>query len=444
MTTFMEYTISTIWILIELECFFIFSDAFLNRKRKTACCQLVLLLTCLVMVLYSNTRINAFFKQGVTMCIAGLLSFYLFHGSWQRHILTVVLSYIFIGVSDILVIYGTSFCLGISYMDLVWKKMLYTMVVTIARLLNLLIAYILRRIRNNKPHPVRGKWLLLILLFPAVSLIMLALVFNGYQHEQDLSPIAFAGSCIVAIANIAVIYLIHMLELSTKKEQAVFLLNQQITLQSQSILTLERSYREQRKATHDYKNHLQTIYDLLVNKKEQAAKEYVQQLQGIQVFRVFDANTNHPFIDAILNQKYHVAKKAAIDIQLQVNDLSAVWIEANVLVVLLANLLDNAIEACQRLPSGRAIHCCILLNDSLYVSIRNTSQPVTILDGNIETTKTPKEDHGYGLISIKHILHNLNAEFVFNYEDGWFSFAAEIPNVGSKTPDHTSDKAATI
>jgi sensor histidine kinase regulating citrate/malate metabolism len=48
----------------------------------------------------------------------------------------------------------------------------------------------------------------------------------------------------------------------------------------------------------------------------------------------------------VLNQKYQQAQEHDIDVQMQVNDLSSVSIYTDHLVVLLSNLLDNAIEAC--------------------------------------------------------------------------------------------------
>lgn len=113
--------------------------------------------------------------------------------------------------------------------------------------------------------------------------------------------------------------------------------------------------------------------------------------------------------------------------QVKVNDLSAVDIQTNELVVLLSNLLDNAIEACLKLPYNREIVCSIVKEDGIYISIRNTSAPVTILHGEIATTKQDATEHGYGLPAVKYILNQLNAEYTFAYQDGWFQFVAEIP-----------------
>ena len=204
-------------------------------------------------------------------------------------------------------------------------------------------------------------------------------------------------------------------------------MNQQMEIQTESILALEKSYRSQRAVTHEFQNQLQTISNLLSGGKYEDVQDYLHQLQEAHVTRVLAVNTHHPIMDAILNQKYQLAVENKIDIQIQVNDLSGIRIPTNSLVVLFSNLLDNAIEACQRLPDHRAIRCSIIASDVLYISIRNTSQSVCITDGLIQTSKASKAEHGFGLLSIKRILEEQNAEYAFQYENDWFHFAAEIP-----------------
>ncbi len=95
---------------------------------------------------------------------------------------------------------------------------------------------------------------------------------------------------------------------------------------------------------------------------------------------------------------------------------------------MLSNLLENAIEACCRLPEDRRIECSLLLEDSLFLSIRNTAPPVKIVNGRIETSKENKAEHGFGLPAVQRILQQLKGELVIDYSEPWFQVVAEIPN----------------
>ncbi len=210
------------------------------------------------------------------------------------------------------------------------------------------------------------------------------------------------------------------------EENDTLLLRQHMEMQAESIEALERSYRIQRKSTHEFEHHLQILGDLLNQGATDAAREYLQRLRKDRSIQSLSVSSRHPVIDVILNQKHQTAQENGIRMQLQVNDLSALTIPANDLAVILTNLLDNAIEACRGLEGYREILCSILLEECLYISIRNTSNPVTIADGSIPTSKADSLSHGFGLRSVSYLLDQLNAEYTFRYEEGFFHFAAEI------------------
>ena len=425
----MEYVITAVWVFIELCSLLVFLRSFLPQHRNNTHCLVSLLIMWLIMSGYSSVGPSNSTRQAVTIGLAIIWSFYMFKGSWYSHILVVILSYIFSGAFDVAVVYGASALWGISYNDLMWRKLLYTAVGTIAKLVYLLFGYLIYRTRRRHGSPaLHGIWTLLTVLFPAASILMMAIVYNTYQNNTDLSVGAFVSSCALVVANIAILYLIHTMEKRTTEEKELMLINQQMSIQEKSISALEKSYRAQRTATHEFHHHLQTIHDLLINNEQEAVTDYVKQLQDLQTTRLLCVNTRHAIIDAILNQKYQAAKELNIEVEFQVSDLSCISIDTTVLVVLLSNLLDNAIEACQQLSQNRIINCTILANETIFLSIKNSSAPVKIVDGLIETTKIPKEEHGYGLITVKHILSQLKAEHTIHYENGVFQFAAEIPN----------------
>lgn len=138
-------------------------------------------------------------------------------------------------------------------------------------------------------------------------------------------------------------------------------------------------------------------------------------------------NSRHPVVDAIVNQKNQMAQEKDIFMQLEINDLSGVVMPTELLVVLLTNLFDNALEACAKVEGRKEIRCRILLENSLYISVQNTSPPVQVDGEVIPTSKPESAQHGYGMPAIRYVLDRMQAEYTFDYEDGWFRFAAEIP-----------------
>jgi signal transduction histidine kinase len=425
----MEYYLTALWSALELVALHFFWSAFLEIKCSRKTYFSTLFTAWVLSLVFLNIGIKDIFEQAISFTMFIAISLICYWGSLWRKVLFVVLLFTLGAIVDSGIAYGTSAVLGISLSDLVWKKATYSVVVTIGKLIIIFFAWFTCRFREMRTYePIRQKWLLLTIPFPTVSLGMLIVVFHGNRDIGDLSANTVFFSILLSASNFAIIYLFDLMEKNATNAKRSALLNQQMDIQTRGIIALEKNYRAQRKATHEYRNQLQTIHDLLMVENKDAALSYIKQLQGMQTTRIFTVNSHHPIIDAVLNQKYQQAQEHDIDVQMQVNDLSSVSIYTDHLVVLLSNLLDNAIEACLRLTDCRAIQCTIILSDSLYLSVRNTSLPVEINGKYIPTSKEPKEDHGYGLPHIDFILNQLHAEYALSCEDGWFEFASEIPH----------------
>lgn len=424
----MEYIISTLWLALECVAFFLFASAFLPYRHNSKRTLLTALSICILFLLNQSLTLPALMRRLCALTFGLCLIVFLFQGRLEQRIFIGLLGYIMTAVMDAIVLFGASTVLGISLDELVWKKAMYTVLVTAGKILSVFLAWLITRLHPfHRIHPLHPKWMLLVSFFPLTSLFMLIALFLICRDQRELTqPVAFF--CIfLGIANVAIVYVVSLIERDTEVKQQNNILSQQMEIQTASILALDKAYRQQRQSTHDFQNHLCTISDLLSQKAYEAAAKYVQELNQAQTSRILIVNTHHPIIDAILNQKYQTAIESQIEMQFCINDLSSIQLSASELVVLLSNLLDNSIEACRRIETGRQIQCTILEKSGFFLSIRNTSPPVLITEHGIATTKLSASEHGFGLPSVCRILASLHAEYVYDYEDGWFQFTAEIP-----------------
>lgn len=424
----MEYVIGAVWVGLELLCTILFSGSFLQKKTKGKRHIVMLIFAWCLICTYTNIEINPFVKQLLFVLICVGTSRILYHGTFMMQLCLAIIGYIFIAAIDTIAVNGMCYVLGISYNTFVLRKLSYITLVTADKCLAVFAAWILNHSRKSKNIGKQHvKWIQLTVLFPAVSAAMLVSLFYTSSSDGDVPVIIVAFAGILIIANIAMLYVINSIEKAMDQEQDLRLLRQQISIQTENYGALKKSYSIQRKSTHEFERHLQVLRDLLDRKEYETAQEYIRQLQTDRTLKVFSIASNNPVIDVVMNQKHQVALENGINMQVKVNDLSSISIKTNELVVLLSNLLDNAIEACLKLDQNREIVCSILKEDSIYISIRNTSYPVQIIDGEIPTTKQDTTEHGYGLPAVKYILKQLKAEYTFAYNNGWFQFVAEIP-----------------
>lgn len=149
-------------------------------------------------------------------------------------------------------------------------------------------------------------------------------------------------------------------------------------------------------------------------------------------------HTHNPIIDAIFNQKGYAAKEQDIDLHFEINDLSEMSIPSVDLTVVMSNLLDNAIEACEKLEKQeRRMAVKAIYNKSdnpptLFFSVENASKSVEIFGDHIPTTKPEPELHGFGLPNVMDILHKYGVFYLMDYKDGSFLFCLEWPDTAKQ------------
>ena len=424
----MAEIVSFCWIGMELVCAYFFCECFLQRKRWTKYTCAIILLMLAVIYLYSSHPIGMIPPMLLTPVVYFVVSLVCYDGLWQRRVMAVVICVVLLAVVDAGIMYSCSGLLQISTAAFLQRRYTYIFAGTVSKASSVLLAWTVCRIfAKNTDKRLQIRWLAVILVFPAVSYVLLVILFLHYRYESDMSLRAIGITLLIGFLNIGMMCLIEQIEKSEKAAQRAALLDQQIDIQTQSFLSLEKSYRAQRAASHDYLHHLNAIGALLEKEQYGTAAQYIQELKKQHTARVFAVDSHHPVVDAILNQKYQLAREVGIDMQITVNDLSPLDLPTEKLVVVLSNLLDNAIEACERSKGERAIRISIVLQDKLLLSIKNTSAPVSFIGGRPVTTKADKDKHGYGLLNVTHILDGLGSEYAFHYQDGWFSFVSETP-----------------
>lgn len=117
-------------------------------------------------------------------------------------------------------------------------------------------------------------------------------------------------------------------------------------------------------------------------------------------------HSNNPVVDAILNQKYAQACELGIQVDFAINDLAEFPLSNKETVVVLSNLLDNAIEACKTQKGTRLIRVKIQCSEEKTIlSVMNTIDKAPVMENGLPvTTKADPLAHGYGLQNIVSIL----------------------------------------
>lgn len=231
--------------------------------------------------------------------------------------------------------------------------------------------------------------------------------------------------------NVLILYFIGHIMKKESEIQKAYLMQEKLQNQLELYQNMQENDMRRRRYLHDYKNQLGCIQGMLEAGRMQEALVYIKELNGSIRKGEDHVDTKHLVVNTVLNQKYLYAQERGITMVMAVNDLSSLSMSREDIVTLLVNLLDNAIEACEKLDENKIIRFKMILEEGgLTVSVRNpVREPVVVKGKVIATTKGEKDRHGLGFLNIQSVIEKNQGTSVMECRDGWFCFSAMISGV---------------
>lgn len=134
--------------------------------------------------------------------------------------------------------------------------------------------------------------------------------------------------------------------------------------------------------------------------------------------------TGNPVLDVLLNNARNSAAKKKIRFTIQADALTLGDMEDRETCSLFSNLLDNAVEAADRVEKGdRWITVKMRkAGDMVFIELSNsmTGRP-SVKDNRLVTTKREGTGHGLGLKSAERVVERYGGSLVCEYGDGVFT-----------------------
>lgn len=189
---------------------------------------------------------------------------------------------------------------------------------------------------------------------------------------------------------------------------------------------VDQMYRQVRGWRHDYKHHIQTMKAHLAMKQYDVLDSYLSELDTDLTTVDTVIKTGNVRIDAVLNSKLAVAKRKGIRVNAKAIVPKELAVSEVDLCIIIGNLLDNAMEACEKEPEEekRFIRVYIdILKAQLYIYVANSmTNEIKKLGRNYVTTKGA--GHGFGLMRVDRVVARYNGYLNRQHEEG--VFATEI------------------
>lgn len=306
--------------------------------------------------------------------------------------------------------------------------------IIMSKFLTSLVVVIINKGKHKLFQSAKGNNFIGILLLPIASILIIFIFFNffyQYMLSTGWKIISMIALLLLVATNVTIFYIVdRQYELISTKQKlkmsGILLENQK-----QYYDNIFESQQEIRRIRHDLKNiFMAVLADMDSGDIESARRIVKSQLSETEKSIDFSDQKAGTVIDSVIYSKQVMAKEHDIALLSTIKIRKALLINNLDMAVMLANLLDNAIEATQRVTSQalKKIDLTIMTdNDNLILTVSNPV--VEDIDVNrIQTTKSDKKNHGFGLLSIKAIVEKYQGTYTIQCKDHVFDFTAVLNN----------------
>lgn len=422
------------WLLVEagttlFEIILIktFLDGFLEEKELSISKKLIAFSSAFALIFVVSTYLYSaplaviinFFSVTV------ILSLILYKGKFFHRLFTCILLLALLVVAEFISVYILVLSLEFDPNIIQTNPALKLAGVVIKNLLSLIAIKIICNFRRSYVREGGRLYIALLLFVPAISIFISIIIFElarAYNTDSPVIMFAFLGLMYI---NAIVFTIFESITRYFDKEYKYQMIEKQLEMQINHYNKLAENREILSEVIHDFKNHLNCMYNLYKYNKGTELGKYIENLVNVSdTEKIVD--TGNPVIDALLNDKSNIAKKHGISFKQMLNLPSNINVAYNDICAILGNSLDNAIEACRRIENkslNREIELSMNYRDSyLIIVVTNTFDKPLLKEGKFfRSSKVSPGIHGLGMQSIERTVKKYNGNMVVKHDNSHFA-----------------------
>lgn len=279
--------------------------------------------------------------------------------------------------------------------------------------------YAVARLLKKKTMKLRVKELCCLLLIPITGILFVNIIFKILlivnenltlqlyeQFPVFLGVVSVVAGLLYAEILITIVSCQKMIGLQEEREK-YFVEQQQVHAIQERMEEVERFYSGIRQMKHEMKNHLTNIKGLVRNGSHEEIERYIDQMgESMNVFEL-TIKTGNTVTDVIVNDKQKAADKQEIQFKSEFFYPKSDGYHAYDIGVIINNLLQNALEACEKMTEGkRYIYLSGRQKKKFYlINVKNSFEGEVTFDTKTNLPLSTKGEHmslhGIGLSNVK-------------------------------------------
>lgn len=238
------------------------------------------------------------------------------------------------------------------------------------------------------------------------------------QFDQVLYISTYVG---IIICIILIYYLMIQTNILIAQKAENTILRKQHEYEKQYIDNAISVYNRTKTLKHDLKHHLFSVYMLIDQNQNEDAQKYISSIIDEEINKLvimIDCGDNA--LNAVISSKMNVCKEEKIDFKYEIcADLKN--IPSMDVCNIIANTVDNAIEACRKAKEKKIELYIFKVKNYLSITVKNTiEKSVLKTNPDLQSTKANLSMHGIGTKSVKAVAKKHNGSVEYSEEGKFF------------------------
>ena len=286
---------------------------------------------------------------------------------------------------------------GIQNIDDVMR---YCLGVAFSKIILIFLYYMLinRFMKKRDVSPSRTRYVIYGIML-VYSLVNMLVIVENFRNGQRSYLSAVNMGCIV-LADLYLLYFVKMADEKNHYENQIRALEQQSKLQHAYYAAQNRKYEQTVHILHDVKKHIRAIEGLCGTGEENTAGAYAREIGKLLKPLVPVRYTENPILNILLTDKEVVMREKEIRVEIMVDDVNLEFLAPVDVTTIFGNLLDNAIEAAEKVDGDRYVSVRIsAYHQMIVVRMENSCNDVTWKNGVPVSDKG--EGRGIGLLNVR-------------------------------------------
>lgn len=351
-------------------------------------------------------------------------------GNIFEKILISVINYVLVYFINLPVMSAISAITGIPMLQLQMSQNVERVVcLFITKILYFAVTqFILSFRKKEEYHFSRNEWIMILSAFMITLLIgisMYMITVGGKTTEYIYVAVTLLISCLDAVIFI----FLRKMNRTSQIEKERDIMEIQLQRQQDEMQHLQQQYEEISILRHDFRNGIDCLCGMIEQGYCSGALAYAKRFKERKVNTILSqVQCSSTMLNAVVNAKFNDAQSKGIDTSLRLVVQIPHDLEFD-LSIMLSNLLDNAIEACEKNPSNAQILLTISEEAGYYRLVVRNTIAASVLKKNqeLKTEKANKKLHGWGLRSVTDLVSKRNGLIDFYEKEGMFYVDILLP-----------------